>query len=150
MADSITEQIRQNMIETLQGVNVAAGYRTTLRVEDGENTSEERRDGLCVVLPDPPEPMESPLGWQQWSQVFRVVVFLHRSETSQNAIRTRLNNAIADIYKAVKVDPTRGDLAIHTYIDESPEMTVDGEFDRIVAMPRVMFRHLINNPFSQG
>jgi len=149
MANSIAEQIVQNVITTLRGVNRGSGASVTLHLEDQDNDSEERRDGLCVVIPEDPQPLESPLGWKQWDMTMNVVVFLSRSETSQNTLRTRLANAMGDIHKALKVDAKRGGLAIHTYI-EPPTTTIDGEFDRLIARPRVTFRHLIDNPFSQG
>lgn len=147
--NSILEMITQDLEQTLRGVNRTGGYRTTFYVERPANLALARRDGLCVVVEREAEKVTSPLGWQQWMQRYFVAVFLHRSETSDFTQRTRTNNAIADVHKVVKVDPTRGGFAIHTWLDE-PETTIDGEFDRVVVPVRVMYRHLINNPFSQG
>ncbi len=149
MPHTITELITQNLMTTLRGVSRGKGASLNLHVTDQDNDSETRIDGLCVVIPDDPELLDSPLGWHQLMQPYRVVVYLQRSETAKSALRTRMANAIGDIHKALKVDPTRGSLAIHTFI-EPHETAIDGEFDRLIARPRVLFRHLIDDPFSQG
>lgn len=148
MADSILEQISQNIETTLAKVAIANSNTGRLYVVRQSNQSLTLQNGLCVVEELEPEEQTPPLGHKQWVQPYSVKVYVQQSSRAKTSIRARLNNLAADIHKQLKVDRTRGSVAINTTID-AMSYTVDGEFDRIDMTIGVQYRTLIGNPFSQ-
>jgi hypothetical protein len=155
MAVSILEQIADDLLVTIAGVNIAAGYNNTLTVErakqrynfdDGPN-----RDNHVVIHQEDPASMESAaLNHASWMQPFWCIAYVLEPEESGVAIDTRINSTRADMEKALMVDPTRNSKAADTII-EDPVFVYGsaGELTAVAVRPMIHYRTLIGDPYTQ-
>jgi len=124
MADSILEQIAQNIATTVAGVT---GIGTVTRVT--QRNTYAVTDKAAVIEQDAAEAPEYVTGGPamvQWLQPFSVHLFRVVSETATTPIDQIFNSIVADVQKALAADGTRGALAHDTrlgaveyYTDES-------------------------------
>lgn len=155
MAVSILEQIADDLLVTIAGINTAAGYDNTLTVErarqrynfnDGPN-----QDNHVVIHQEDPASMErAPLNRASWMQPFWCVAYVLEPEESGVAMDTRINSTRADIEKALMVDPTRNDKAADTIIDDPVYIYGSaGELTAVAVRPIIHYRTLIDDPYTQ-
>lgn len=151
--EPVLERIAQNLLEALKTVTVSMGdsgdldvvrpnpvlpaqlksYRATLTQEDPELDEE----GDC------------PQGLLQWWGNFAVIVDVVLPEDVQTPIDTVLNRVCADIQRAFRTDPLRGDLALDTKI-KAPEFAPIEPAARsgtVVVRCRVWYRTLEDDPY---
>jgi hypothetical protein len=150
----VLERLTTNVVDTLRGVQTAAGYGCDLRVERPNPTlGNGQKDGLAVVIqgPTPTRTIDGvPLNLWEWRQEYEVVCFVSQSEQDETPIDTRLNRLWADVVKAITQDVNRGGLAIDTVIDD-PEFDINGENANagyVSAKFTVQYRTLYNDPFT--
>ena len=119
MADSIREKILKNIVTTLQGITVAAGYNNTV-----VTVSRQKKDVLeatptklpmLVIFPGSDEPTEL-FGDLLNRELFLTILAWIRSATD---LEGKLESFIADVQKVMAVDYTRATLAIDTQEEET-------------------------------
>lgn len=116
MAEPVIERIAQNVVDTLKGVNVAAGYNNSLSVERLKREGNAPRDLLVVVEQhDETQPEDVTHNKQEWFQRFAVTCYVVEQDGARS-LDTRINSVRADVQKALMQDPHRGDLAIDTIL----------------------------------
>lgn len=148
----IVEKIAQNMFDTLRLISTANGYENDVTVERSKQHGNDLTDRKLVLAQDEasktPEPPQAHVGWQQ---PFWIHCTVMESESSAVAIDTRINTIRADVEKVLRVDPTRGNLAVDTIIAD-PVLVGDETTDSvtgIVVQAVVQYRTLENDPYNQ-
>jgi len=142
---SIAEQILENVKATLDLVSTSGGYGNDLEASRPDQVVNPWSDLGAVVAKGDLVPVEGILGFQTWDMPITVSVGIITAESYDgDTHETRINSAIADVYRALLEDETRGGLAIWTQ-PGTHETTENG-----VAVPfTIRFRHTFGNPFSQ-
>lgn len=153
MALTILEQLRQDIIDTLKGIQTVAGYSDDVTVEavDAEENAYTRwRDGLIVVYEDDAEQDESPLGAEAWFQTFCVTCFvIERGDAGATPLERRLNLIAADVVKALSIDRQRGGLAIWTEFPPPAMSNERGQRGFVRIFARIRYRTLLGDPYRQ-
>lgn len=146
----IIEFITENIVTTLKTVRSNNGYASDLEVEQyNRATGNRTRDQLAVVIQgDCTEVLQDVSdGFKEWMQTYHVGLFILESDTSTRPLDQRLNQIRCDCEKALCVDRSRGSYALDTYMRGSlPQEDRSG----IELVFDVWYRHLEDNPFSQG
>lgn len=136
MATPIVEQIAANLLTTLSGYG---SYENAITFERSLREGHRPRDLFAVIQGVNVAEDTAPHNLKQWRWTWHVMVLAAPAEGSTT--ETQLHQAIADIAKALLVDPKRGGLAIDTYIGTpfyGPREA--GEFDSMVVPVDVQFR----------
>lgn len=152
MGDTVREKIIQNMVTTLQGITVAAGYNNTL-------ASVQRYKAFANVTLDVPAVLVGE-GAEDCSDhadpltscnltVFLAVV-TRQAESDTAATGAVLNSLLGDIKKALMIDHTRGGYAVDTNIkySEPYEIAEGNPQVGLLITVEIEYRHLITNPES--
>lgn len=112
MAESIKEKILQDIEATLRGITLAAGYANDIgSVERGMVSPVEIQAfpaALIIPTADNPEAGPSSVKRRAFSLSLRLWVAVHKEASSH------LESFIADVERAMMVDPRRGALAFDT------------------------------------
>ena len=148
----ILEQIAANVKTTIEGITAANGYQQDLRsvTRPVRNTIPDTRDLSVEITQGDAEPdIECPHMFVQWIQTFAITAFVVNSDTATAPIDTRINTLRADIEKCLRVDPSRGGLAIDTTIGPPLIYEEPGAFTGIVIIALVRYRTLEDDPYSQ-
>ncbi len=149
MADSILEQIAQDLYTTLTGVAEA----------DDPSVQRPRREGLAdspghrslALFQAGSDKEDAPPGSIQWLQSWYVALYLTPPDDDDTPIDTTTNNLRSDVEKALMTDPQRSNLAIDTEIHEPLDFADDQVgYAGIAVHVRVRYRTLIDDPFSAG
>jgi hypothetical protein len=150
----VLEQIAVNILTTLNGITVAAGYNQTLSairsrrsdyadVPPGNNTVLLRQD-------DTPEEADSQrLGACDINQLFFCIANVLDSDSETAAIDTRRNQVYADMKKALMLDYTRGGYAHNTRV--LPQINIqdpEGGVTGVVAPVMINYSTQENNPYT--
>jgi hypothetical protein len=160
--DPVIERIAQDLLDTLEGITTAAGYRYTLIAERAKpNLGNRRRDGLAVLVQGDAkrinEDDDSPTGrgpaydHDEWWAAFAVVLTAMETEASTDPIDKRMNVMRSDVEKALAVDPTRGGLAILTEMGDPMPVDAPPNVNGVEwAIPlTVYYRTLAGDPYTQ-
>ena len=144
----IVELIRQNIVDTLNGVTKDSGYRVDIigeaSMEDGD--SNRPRQGLAVVSQGEPEALDASIGHDAWDQPFSITIIALTSETAGTANEETINEYIAAAIKVLKNDRTRGGYAVDTRFN--PPRIHDNR-QGVDLVIRIHYRTLIDDPFNQ-
>lgn len=148
MADSILEQIAQDVLDTVEAVT---GISSASRAVQRNNFLVEDKGAVIEQeSTDAPEYLTGGPAIVEWMQPFSIHLFRLVSETSTTAIDALFNAVVADVQKALAADPTRGGLAIDThlggvdyYVDET------GNLNEAVVRIIVTYRVSEADPYTQ-
>jgi hypothetical protein len=119
MTTPILESIAVNIETTLAGITTAAGYNQTLypkrskRVDFGDASF---LDCHVLIIQGKAENAKSPTMCEAYLQPFTLGLSIINSDKSTESVDIRINKAVADIIKAVLVDPRRGGYAKNTTV----------------------------------
>lgn len=150
VASPISEQILEEMVETLSGVSTAANYMTDLAVEREEQGGNGASfDGQCIVGSVQPiaEFDKAPLGWDQYVLRVGVLVYAIESETDGANMTGRLSAYASDVRRALLQDLHRGGLANNTEFDQPDELHVEDGY--VIVPVKVTFRTLFGDPYRR-
>lgn len=141
---TVEETIDQDLVDTLRGVSSATGYATTLTVEDADPADGNReRDGLCVVVPQDPEPADDgPINQDRFTKPYEITVWVVVPEAFSDTLRTRLARAHADVVKALtytRQSYTRGARALWTRVDLSARNYAAGQSAATVTVTATVY-----------
>jgi len=152
MAQSIKEQIVDNIISTIEGVTVSAGYNQTLIYVTRQETKIFGNNSWpCAMVRIEADDVDDTVtvGYYHHRMTVDVLAYTADNVDPQQA----LSYLAGDIHKAMLVDYTRGSLVIDTRVDnidydyaeegEDPTGTVTISFN-------VHYRTLVEDPFSSG
>lgn len=150
MADSILEQIAQNVLTVVGGVTTTNGYAYQLDVARAKkiNTPAHLKAYVFQLSPDD-DVIDAPITQEQWKQNFAVVVYVIPTEEDSTPVDVYNNQIAAAIHKELMKDYSRGGHAINTVIKPTLYFPpVDGELAGITFMFDVIYRHSLDNPFA--
>lgn len=142
----IVERIAANIVSALDHISKTAGFSQNTDIEVAGQAPVSWEHLKIDVTPGTSDDAGSAAaGFVDWHQFFNVTVAYVAAEgTDEAQIRADLFRLAADIYRAVIVDRTRGNLAFDT-TPHPPELFLDG-----IRVPvLVWYRHLSDDPFSQ-
>jgi len=159
MANTILNQIVDNLKTALAAISTGSGYETTVEsvyeplTVEGYSKPPMLSYQIQLTLTDPERNEEMDLvgnppriGWNQPMEMFLIY---RPSDAATTPIRTVLNKFWADVIKATYLDPQRGGLALNTEIT-APTWFLN-EDDGIVGISCevvIQYRHKENNPYE--
>ena len=153
----LSERIARNLVDTVKGINTAAGYHNTVSaVERRKQFGRHSGDRLIVLFQGDAERDETvepttntaPV---QWKHPFAFDCYVVEPEGGA-PVDLRINTIRADVEKAVMVDPHRGGLAIDTAVGD-PQIFTDEEGGQIAGVTVtvvVKYRTRLNDPNTQA
>lgn len=158
--DSVRERIVKQIQATLEGITVGNGYGQSMVsvqrfMQGGQETSQ---TPTCVLMEgDDSVDMEGPLAgsFSLTSRTMNVsVVVVHQQDDSVDSRSAAevMNALVADVQKALQVDPTRGGLALDTMEVGLGELDAhEGQPELIQAVAfRIKYRHRRTDPTIAG
>jgi hypothetical protein len=111
------ERIAANIVETLQTVQVANGYSFDLAPIERRKSPENTAAHLKVIVAYSDESQgEAAFPFQRRTQNFQILVYYMQPDTDATPVDQALIMVWADVYRALRVDRTRGALAWNTEI----------------------------------
>jgi len=153
MAESIIEQIAVNIAETVDAITTAAGYQQDLvavrpkRIQDIDLAA----DGAAYIEQGLEEPDDSQVtGTYTAEQTFMLTVAVIDSDRAEDSIDTRINRAVADIQKAMLIDPWRNSLAIDTKWGPVQRFSDGESMTGAVVEIIVKYRVSESDPYTKG
>jgi hypothetical protein len=155
MADTILEQITQDIIDTINTVTVLAGYENDLVCERAVRPYNTVRDRLVVVsLGDPELGASNSDKAVAWRQTYNLACYASEPEESDVPLDRRLGTMQADIEKALRVDHNRGALAVDTALlgsvrTDDPSSSSDEQMAELAVLVSVHYRTLEADPYTQ-
>lgn len=148
MASSIRTQILDDIATALESVTETNGYNRTFRtISRKQLFPTEPLYDLAYVSGFGETKVDSPLGYTTCELSVMVVYWVEDAQDLDTAI----DDAAADITKALYADPERSALAIETHIVnfseafELDQQTAGGAVAEVV----VTYRHTYGNPYTQ-
>ena len=156
MSTSIIESIAQDVLATVNGVTVAAGYHQTLSGLRPPRLpgADEAFDNNTVVLAqsNPTRDTDnSGMGnaaMLAWRQPFALIAYVIASDSETSSLDARINEVRSDLEKALMADRTRGGYAIDTQILEPELFDFDPATTGIIVMCEVFYRTREDDPFT--
>ena len=148
----IVEQIRQNLLTTLQGISVAAGYFRNLSSSPLFASNEIASDTVILSTGDARDLDGEPLQRIEWYWEFVATAYVIVPQNNKTLqVDQLLLQQFSDIANAVNADRQRGNLAVDTYV-RNPRMGVDAAEGRFrVEVPIwVRFRTLETDQTVRG
>jgi hypothetical protein len=149
----ILERIRQNLVAAIGQINQAAGFFTNPSVQEIASANSDVDQMILVGLGES-RLIKPPLQHVYWKQTFWVLCYSLPPEGqvgSAAAVDPGLLYLFSDVFKAVYVDRTRGQLAYDTVIQPPQFEAITSEAQFRVAIPiHVLYRTLENDPTSLG
>lgn len=112
----IRADIYQNLIDTLNGIRIAAGYETDATAEGQATRGNRLVNDNLVLIDNGDSPVEdSPVNADDYNASFTVLCFSAPSDaTAAQPFPPELFNLVAEVRKALNDDYTRGGYAINT------------------------------------
>lgn len=156
MSTSIIESIAQNVLATVNGVTIAAGYHQTLtgvRPARLPNADDAHDNNTVVLVQGNPrlDADNSGMGnaaMLAWRQPFALIAYVIASDTETASLDARINEVRSDIEKALMADRKRGGFAIDTQITEPEFFDYDAAVTGIIVMAEILYRTRENDPFT--
>jgi hypothetical protein len=151
MPEPITERITQDVLATLMGVTPLTGYTFDAQVvRDEPKLGHSRYDGLVIVRENEEEMVDNPAAFtHEWLKSMSIEVYAVGDSVS--SLRATANARMADLMAALRVDFTRGGLAIDTMIRPPTQLIPDeGGYYGVAVNIDVHYRTLDNDPYTQG
>jgi hypothetical protein len=146
---SIIEQIRLNVLTTLQGLVTA--HTASIIIEPARfGLPDGLVDKALVLLQgetaEQPDEIESHKGW---ATTFEIYCIARPDDSTTTPIDSALNELRSQVEQALLADTSRGGLAIDTVV-KSPSYYVHpkGAFMAVIATAEVLWRHAYYNPYS--
>lgn len=151
MADSVLERISKNVLSALGTVITDNGAAYTI-TPSRQTMKISPRHLDAVIIQGPPDNDES--GGTMidgWVQTYMIVVYIIPHDGDTVPIDTYNNAVLADIYKALMVDYTRGGLAEETRIKPPIFFPfIEGEFGGFTFQFDVKYRTVVDDPFTSA
>lgn len=153
----LDERIARNLLETVQGINKAAGYHNDVAAaERRKQFGRYSGDRLIVMYQgdparDPDHETTTNTAPIHWIHPFAFDCYVVEVEDG-DPVDARINTLRADVEKAVMVDPQRDGLAVDTEVTE-PETFLDQEGGQIAGITvnvQVKYRTRLNDPNIQA
>lgn len=117
MADSVRERLMKNIQAALETITVGNGYANTLNaVERTLQRGQSSAPPMAYVLEGDDDVIEqAPLGYLTRHLSVGIVLAVQQDDdVDARSASEVMNGLIADVQKALQVDPRRGDLAVDT------------------------------------
>ena len=150
MAEPISEQIAEKVLERLQTITTVNGYRYTLDVYRADmHRGLSPRDNRAIIFEGDDEAEEPPQGHFQYRKRFAVLVFTLEPDDSMSPLDSRVNIVRADIEKAVMADPFWDDLASNTFLGGARRFDPTEETYGCVVDFDIQYQVLDSDPYSQ-
>ena len=160
MADSVREKIMQHIQDTLEWITMENGYTNTLRsVQRFQQQGQELKDVPMAVLVEGGDAVEGdgPLAGASSllsrSMTLSVVLIQRQDvETDSRSASEVMNTLIADVQRAMQLDPSRGELAIDTKESGISELDVEeGQPELVQTIGyQIHYRHRRDDPTVKG
>jgi hypothetical protein len=160
MADTIIDQIVDDLKATLLTVTTGNGYETTVEsvyeplTIQGYTKPPMKSLQVQLTMMDgvrnPEIDLQSNPPRVGWNQNIDMNLIYRPSDSNTTPIRVTLNKFWADVIKAMYIDYTRGGLALNQEIS-NPEWMLNQEdgFIAIACILTIQYRHKENNPYEQ-
>ncbi len=150
----ILERIALNLIDTLKGISVQAGYLNDVQVQRMNlKRGTSYRDRMILVMTGSAERLDDQesVGFLHWEQSFLLTCFVQESDQSQMSLDERVNAIRADVERAVMLDYTRGGYALDTDLGDIIRMPVEAGtgMSGVVIEVLVQYRTSRLDPTSQ-
>lgn len=154
MSTPIIESIAANLLDTINGITVVNGYNqdiTAKRPRRIDYRTDSAVDLDCLIIQTVAEEIDGAIVRKTWRQHFDIMVFIFDADDSETPIDTRFNQVWSDIFKAVRVDITRGDFAYQTMIHEASfHVAPSGGMSGVLLDISVDYRTDYNDPYTKG
>lgn len=150
MSTSLREYILENLKTTLEGITVVGGYSNTiLSVQRWNQKGNPLQAVPCIVINsglEEKKPEPNPQATCKFSVYLDV--WMRQDDDATDPSDKISASLLADVEKALMVDPTRGGYAEDTnIINNTPFETVDGQpsFGIIVEL-EIIYKHKLTDP----
>ena len=163
MADSILEQIAQDIQAAVNGITIELGFqqdlvcaRPTRRDLVELSTADHVPADRSVLLLQDDEEWEEALSSpgnpprHAWRQRFALVCFVVESDESETAIDTAINRVKADVETKLMEDAQRSGLAVDTKLAGSVRFAPTPEQTGITVGIEVLYRVRENDPYANA
>jgi len=150
MSYPVKEKIARNLFETIASVNTANGYSYDLVVER-YHAKRYQPTHLKTVIYQLPEVKTGPQISNIEERILQVGVdvFILQGDTDPTPVDVYCNLIEADIVTAVKLDSSRGQLAIDTDVDPAePFADTAGEVDGFSMQVNITYRTSWGDPYT--
>jgi hypothetical protein len=150
MSTSIRENILANLKTTLEGITIALGYNNTMASIQRWN---QRGNSLalvpCIVVNSGQEEKKPEPNPQATCKLAIYLDVWYRQDDDETRPSDQIiSSLLADVEKAIMVDPTRGGNAEDTNIlNNTPFETIDGQpsFGVVVEL-EIVYKHKLTDP----
>ena len=153
----INEQISRQILTTLKGVTVEAGYGVTLKAQratrpppPAEKLLAVLYEGDDVVVDDGSGDGGGAIGLTTWLRPYAVLVYAMGAESDTEPYDALLNLARASVEKALVVDTSRGGLARNTILQEPTKVEDQNEPPAVQVNFVVLYSTNQYDPFKQS
>lgn len=148
MADTIREKILDNILTTLSGITVLAGYVNNLTAAKFAQGGNDLSTVPAAIMSAGPEECEDRPGLITSCKLDVIIDVYTIAATDTDAA---LNSLLGDIKKAMMADYTRGGYAVATRIQNIiPFESIEGQpYCGLIINCEVEYRHQVTNPTAQ-
>jgi hypothetical protein len=151
MALPICELISQNILDTLKGISVAAGFNVNLDARRATHPAAPAAPGLAILYEGDDDPQDGgAVGRQTWHRPYGVLIWGAGTTSDQTPYDQLLNTARADVEKAIMAKVSHGGYAFNTVLNKPLKSESDNEPPSIMVMFTVHYRTRLDDPFTQG
>lgn len=147
----VAELITQNVVETIQGIRLAAGFNGNLKVERYKKGGKNSNSDLTAIVgfDDDVEAgtEDTPINFQSWIRPYWVLVYIYEP-SEEMPYDQRLDIVRADIAKALMQDASRGGHAQNTFIRAPIRFDPPNDTTGILVQFDVHYWHDEEDPYN--